>query len=573
MHKLLQRRLQKHLGGPLPPGLEALLEALSADYEEADRDRQLLERSLELSSQELLAANQRLRDDLRVQDAEAAAIKTQWREFRELIRVLPVAVVVRHEDSVLLANDAFLTALGRTEADVRRARFSELVHPDERAVTLARVAHFERTGEPDPRGETRWLNAQGEAVHLELELAREIRLEGARALLLALRDITEVRRLHTRLAISDRMASVGTMAAGVAHEINNPLSFVLANLEYASDELTGGPLHGSRLVEVVDALGEAVEGANRVREIVRDLKSFSRVTEGDSSPCDVRAVMEGAIKLAANSLRHAAKLERRFTDGCLVRANAGRLGQVFLNLLVNAAQAIPAGAADQHRVTVVIAPRGAEVVVEVQDTGVGMTPEELGRIFDPFFTTKAVGIGTGLGLSICHTIVTQLGGAIEVESRRGEGSVFRVVLPAAHAPGEEPGSSSRAAREPSRRRLLLVDDDALLGRGLARMLGERFELTPLVSPLAALQLLEADAARFDAILCDVMMPELSGEGFYERLRGLSPALCQRVVFMTGGAFGPRAQAFLDAVPNPRLDKPFTEPQLVAALERLAPPRR
>jgi signal transduction histidine kinase len=231
--------------------------------------------------------------------------------------------------------------------------------------------------------------------------------------------------------LADRMASVGTLAAGVAHEINNPLAFILANLEFAIGEL--GDAGAS--AEVSPALTEARAGPLRVREIVRDLRAFSRAEPGGSEVVDPRSVLQSAIGLAQNEIRHRARLDVDAGEIPLVVASERRLGQVLVNLLINAAQAIPEGRAAENVVcaTTGTAPDG-RARIEISDTGSGIAPELLGQIFDPFFTTKPVGVGTGLGLSICHGIVAALGGEIQVESAAGKGSTFRVLLPPAIEP-------------------------------------------------------------------------------------------------------------------------------------------
>ncbi|MDB4929335.1 MAG: sensor histidine kinase, partial [Myxococcaceae bacterium] len=278
----------------------------------------------------------------------------------------------------------------------------------------------------------------------------------------AQRALAERRQFEARLAQTDRLVAVGTMSAGVAHEINNPLAFVLSNVEYAAGEIPSvidameqrearlvdrfgllavaelsDATHdrtARRLRELGEALEDARQGAERVRVIVRDLKTFSRPSTDAAELVDLQAVMESTLNLAFHEIRHRARLVRDYGPTPLVLANPSRLGQVFLNLLLNAAQAIPLGSAEQNAVGVVTRTGdGGEAVVEVSDTGAGISTGDQRSIFDPFFTTKPVGGGTGLGLSICHGIVSALGGTIEVESALGRGSTFRVTIPAAPA--------------------------------------------------------------------------------------------------------------------------------------------
>ncbi|WP_237077252.1 ATP-binding protein [Myxococcus xanthus] len=246
-------------------------------------------------------------------------------------------------------------------------------------------------------------------------------------------DVTDRKAMQAQLVVSDRLAAVGTLAAGVAHEINNPLAFVLSNLSFLAGELhaLAPELPSGRMAELEEVLREATDGAHRVRQIVRDLRTFSRGDDEVATAVNVQAVLESAITLARSELKLRAQLVRDYREVPLVEGNEGRFGQVFLNLLINAAQAIPMGQPEQHEVRLSLRTAGDRVIIEVRDTGVGMPPEVRARIFDPFFTTKPVGEGTGLGLSICHGIVTGFGGDISVESEEGRGSTFRVSLPVA----------------------------------------------------------------------------------------------------------------------------------------------
>ena len=227
----------------------------------------------------------------------------------------------------------------------------------------------------------------------------------------------ELNQSRVRLELSQRMAGLGRLAAGVAHEVNNPLSSVIANLAFVAEELPGAPL------EVRQALREARDGADRVADVVRGLKTFSRPGDVARGPVDVREELESAIRLARHELRHRAKLQVQLDPVPLVAADAHELGQVFLNLLVNAAQAVPEGRAEEHRVTVVSrADSRGWAVVEIGDNGAGIAPDVLDRIFEPFFTTKPLGIGTGLGLAIAHGIVTDAGGGSRWRANRGGGA-------------------------------------------------------------------------------------------------------------------------------------------------------
>jgi CheY-like chemotaxis protein len=238
-------------------------------------------------------------------------------------------------------------------------------------------------------------------------------------------------------------------------------------------------------------------------------------------------------------------------------ANEARLGEVFVNLIVNAAQAIPEGHADRNEIRLAtrVTERGC-VAIEVRDTGVGIPAEIRARIFEPFFTTKPVGVGTGLGLSICHRIITELGGDITVASVPGEGSTFRVTLPIAPADRAEPGVA-RGEREDLRRRgtVMIIDDDVLVRSFVRRALGSTHDVTVESSGEDGLARISR-GERFDMILCDVMMPQMTGLELHDLISATAPDQAKRIVFITGGAFSGTMQRVLEATGNPRLEKPF-----------------
>jgi CheY-like chemotaxis protein len=260
--------------------------------------------------------------------------------------------------------------------------------------------------------------------------------------------------------------------------------------------------------------------------------------------------------MAQNDIRHRAHLSTSLAQVPNVDANASRLGQVVLNLIVNAVQALREGdvASSEIGVSVFRAASG-EVVIEVRDTGEGIPPAILGHIFDPFFTTKPPGVGTGLGLAICHGLVKAMNGHITVESAPGRGSTFRVFLPASQAGAAAAEEAAAPVRSSERLRVLVVDDERSIGTSLKILLRDDHDVEAVTRAADALERLSGGAA-YDVILCDLMMPEMSGMAFYDAVHALWPALAPRVVFLTGGAFTAASRDFLERVPNPRLEKPF-----------------
>jgi two-component system, cell cycle sensor histidine kinase and response regulator CckA len=438
--------------------------------------------------------------------------------------------------------------------------------------------------------------AKAAAIDAEAYLKKPVDYDTLIATIDRLLVESEHREIQARLAQTDRLTSLGTLAVGVAHEINNPLAYVLLNLGYVAEELpkllSSVPLQSktdrvappaaddsrlesraalsshSQAREVMLALDHAREGAERIRNTVRSLQTFSRPENEMRAPLQLSRLLDATLPMVANEIRHRARLVKEYDPVPDVVANEARLGQVFLNLLLNAVQALPEEHAESNEIQLLLrSPVPDRVAVEVRDNGVGIPPQVRGRIFEPFFTTKPVGIGTGLGLTICHGIVTSLGGTLSFESEVGKGSTFRVELPAAvrtmganaiaHVSADSPVSSKPAARG----RILVVDDEPIVCFSLERLLSTEGEVVALTSASQALALIRA-GERFDVILCDLMMPEMDAPVLFEEVRRVAPAQAERMVFVTGGAFTVRAREFLESVPNPRLGKPFDVEALV-----------
>ena len=458
---------------------------------------------------------------------------------------------------------------GYSKGEVLGRPWSEVLRLSEHNLQATVLAALKRYG--------RWsrevvaLRKDGSETFCEVTVVPLRDAEGRHIATIAVhRDIGERRAMQAQLLVASRLASVGTLAAGVAHEINNPLAFVNANVLYLADELERfRSALGPATDEVLQLVTETRQGVERIGLIVRDLKAFSRVDSEDvSALVDVRKVLAFAEKMAGKEMRQRARVLRDIQQVPTVKANESRLGQVFLNLLLNAAQAIPDGAAAEHEIRIRTRTDGlGRAVVEVSDTGRGIPEDLRARVFDPFFTTRPVGEGTGLGLSICLGIVRSLGGEILLESEVGKGSTFRVALPA-HQP--ERAAQVFAAPElppPQRVKLLVVDDEPYICTAIQRLLRREHRVTALTTVREALALLET-GERFDVILSDLMMPEQNGEDFYKELNRVAPDQAQRMIFMTGGAFTPRSEEFLRSSPVPQVAKPISLEMLQGAIRQV-----
>jgi signal transduction histidine kinase len=245
--------------------------------------------------------------------------------------------------------------------------------------------------------------------------------------------LQQLEAARVRLAHAEKQAAMGTLAAGVGHEINNPLAYILSNLRYCSQELTGLTKRQEELErwqEVEEAVTDALHGAERVRKIVQALRTLARAQAEPPRRVELHAVLDDTLEVMGPELSRRARIVKEYGVPLAVLGDEARLGQVFHQLLANAAQAIPEGHPHSHEIRVTTRQdTNGRAVIEIRDSGHGIAPEVLPRIFDPFFTTKEAGEGTGLGLSICHSTIEAMRGEIQVESELGRGSTFRILLP------------------------------------------------------------------------------------------------------------------------------------------------
>jgi PAS domain S-box-containing protein len=494
-------------------------------------------------------------EDISARKGARAALERAEARLRSILEQLPDAVCVLRGGRIAYANPAAGRQFGDASAASLLDRpFAELVAAPERPAFLEDLA----AAAAAPRGprERTILRSGHPPGAAELSLVPVV-IDDEAAILVAAKDRTDERRMREQLLQAERLASVGTLAAGVAHEINNPLTFVMLNLER---------LVGANVDDATTKLAAAaLDGARRIREIMRDLKTFSRADAERKDRVDMRQMLATVVAMTASETRHSARVEFAATDEAQALGDENRLTQVFLNLVVNAAQAIEAGHAREHLIRLEAQRVGDEVVVTVRDTGRGVPADVLSRLFEPFFTTKAPGVGSGLGLSICKNIVEAHGGTISVAPALPRGTVFTVRLPA--APMQLPTRSPIAPPPPGaarRGRVLLVDDEPALRRSLADLLSDDHDVVTVAGARAAVELLGGDPA-FDVILCDLMMPDMTGMELHEWLGAHAPMLLSRTIYMSGGTFTSRASEFRARISNRVLDKPFRPAELMEAI--------
>lgn len=507
-------------------------------------------------------AQSALADDIAQRKQTEERLARSEADFRALLERSADAIGVESEGRLTYVNQAFVQYLGFEHAGELLMRpLLDVFQTSEQTSLKAEIERVVAGGESSPVMEHSLRRRDGSEVTAQVAVVG-ISFRDEPSALITARDVTERRRMQAQLRAADRMATVGTLTASIAHEINNPLAALLGNLELLEIEASYG---SNATTGQGEALRDAREAASRLRHIVRDLRSFTHWDDEKRSSLDVRVVLDSALKLAANELKNRATIVKDYRVCPLVEANEVRLGQVFLNLIVNAAQSFPERPTEYNEIRILTHGAGAQVIVEVADNGSGIAPGILGRIFEPLFTTKPIGVGSGLGLAICKGIVTALGGTIEVKSELGRGTTFRVALPASEARATTPRSVWPARTHLEALRVLVIDDEPMIRRILTRALDAQHAVTAVSSAEAALALV-AEGRRFDVVFCDLVMPEMDGMQFYERLERMSPALAERVVFMSGGVFTSDARAFVDRLGARHLPKPFDLKQVQAVLE-------
>jgi CheY-like chemotaxis protein len=360
------------------------------------------------------------------------------------------------------------------------------------------------------------------------------------------------------------MVSLGQLAAGIAHEINNPLAYAMGNLSFAIEHLQSLSDSAPELATVLAALRDALEGAERVRRTVRDLKMFARPESDRQGPVDVERALRAAISMANMEIRHRARLALDFDVVPPVQSNESHLAHVLLNLLLNGTHAL--GDADMQkneiRVTVRHLPSD-RVMVEIKCSGqnAGMAAETL----DPFPTSR-LRESAGLGLALCHRLVKDSGGELLIETPLDQGPTFKILLLPAREGADSIVPSPPPAGGRQRARVLVVDDEPRIGSAIARILDPAHEVTAVYTARDAIIRLER-GEQYDVILCDILMPQMSGYDLYRSLEQIAPQFVSRIIFMTGGPFSTRGAGFLDSVPNARLEKPFSPEALRTLIQR------
>ncbi|HEY5946600.1 MAG TPA: ATP-binding protein [Kofleriaceae bacterium] len=492
------------------------------------------------------------------------ALRRSEARFRFLVEAAPDGVVILQRGDIVFINPKASELLGTDRRSALGQPISAFLPPADAAAAADRIAAMLRHGTEFPPSEYGMLADPNRVVEIKSTVCE---WNGSPAVLAFARDITERKAIQRRLVESDRLAALGTLAAGVAHEINNPLTYAQLSAQRVARVLDTVTMPDEVRDMLRGHLDDIHHGIKRVASITHSLHSFVSQEEDVPGAVDVEGVITRALKMVDNELRHAARLVLDISSVPPVIGNASRLEQVLVNVLINAIKARPPQASTPHEIRVALAQSTDRVTITVADTGSGMPAAVRNRIFDPFFTTRDIGHGMGLGLSVSKSIVEIYGGDIEVDSTEGAGTTVRIQLRKHRGLAIVPPPAERPTRTPhvSGLRILVVDDEPMICEILKRILRDEHDVMIATSGDDALHLLPTH--RFDLILCDVMMPGMNADDLYRRIATDHPGVERHIVFMSGGTLGPEVEDMLDGLPNERLAKPFSVDDVLELVAR------
>ncbi len=519
--------------------------------------RQRLARNFRKGHQEMIAVAASQAGLLMSRLASTRALRESESRYRSLVEMSPSAIAVVQGGELSFANQTACQLWGVEEGEeLEGRRISELFNAwrsDELMEALRKGTGFESIDA--------WAIRGGKSDKAVEVVGRRVQFEGEEALQLIVSMVGEKRNLLARRVRTDRLVMMGTMAATVGHEINNPLSYVYANLEYVVEELEhwweGGSValpDGPSREDIMAGLRSAREGTERIRAVVDGIQNFHRLDDDEERATLIEQPLRSSLQIARTKLNADVELQVDIRPTGPVLVSAARLGQVFLNLLVNGAQALEESPLDEKCLEIRTRQTDGEVIVEIADNGPGIEEQLQEDIFEPFVSTKEAE-GTGLGLAICRDIVESADGTLELESERGEGCVFRVRLPKA----EEMETQSFEVVTESRGEyrdgtILIVDPEPTLARSLERILQKSHEVVAATTKGEALELLATED--FDVILCDLRLRGGIGRDLFGWVEENAPECWERMVAMTANRITPNSRHDLERLPNPWVTKPF-----------------
>ncbi len=500
-----------------------------------------------------------IRDITRIPQTPATLKQTQA-DLQHMLDTAPYGLCVSGKNGIIYANEELTKTLGKSRQELQGLRLTTLLQLDAAPNEFSAQCAIPVAGEHT-------LKENNTHRHIEISTARRIQFNHQDASLVMVRDQTSKRSLQTRLEVAERMASMGQLAAGVAHEINNPLTYIQTNIELCLEELQN---LNPNTIDMRDWLRDAQKGTQQATTVVAQLQSAARPID-QPQHFDLKPVIDWSLQLTHNQLRHCCTLHTDIpSDLPQVQGNTAQLTQVLINLITNAIGAFKGQHHNRNTLTIKALTDGPEhLLVHIKDNGVGISPQHLRRIFDPFFTTKDVGSGMGLGLFLSQNIIQSMGGSMEFNSTQGQGTTVTLRLLTAQGDTPQPHAKPNPnpkPHNPDQLKVLIIDDDALILRSLSRVL-RKHNVSTATNGAQALKLLQNDP-HFDTIICDVMMPHMNGIEVLSAIQDQHPQLAPRFIFLTGGTFTLEQETTLKNLPNLVLKKPITPKELSSSLRSL-----
>ncbi|MBC7742555.1 MAG: response regulator [Bdellovibrionaceae bacterium] len=547
--------------------VELQMKSHQAIYEIVMPTHQPFLRRLRMSFKSLLGLKSIFRELMQQQEAissQSLKLVQERSEIRNTMANFPDGILIHRHGKIIFYNENMANFLNCKNLQVLIGKdILSMVSPDDLEKVKTRIAALRE----NPKLKNRAIEVTCKKFGTEEKAYGEVTsmttlYEGEPAILVVTRDLSERKKYQTQLISNDRLASMGRLAAGVGHEINNPLYYVMLKLDAIREKLN------DKVDQVtLRNFDEVNYGLTRIQSIVKDLKSLScGPAEENVQEIDVATNLESAIMIASHEIQHRAELIVELQPLLKVMANDSQLGQVFLNLLINAAQSIEPGQTRLNKIFVKAYAQDRNVVIVIQDTGRGISEAVQQNIFEPFYTTKPVGQGTGLGLSISQTIINRFEGHISFESKPGIGTTFKVVLPAIINPtvqDDVPKNLYNKNQANSRisGHVVIIDDDVDLLETMKEIVSEEHKTNAFLNAADALFYL-TENSNVDVIICDLMMPNMGGIEFYERLKVQAPQLLNRIIILTGGSFTAKTAHFLNQPDIRAFEKPLRKDELL-----------
>ncbi|MBP8981336.1 MAG: response regulator [Syntrophobacterales bacterium] len=566
MHSLLQRQLRKHFKdmNAIPRECDAFLHAVDEAYHQSDVDRKMLERALDLSSEELLEANQGLREN------------EEWVRF--LIDAMPYSVCLKDGEGRWLVSNTYnldlfqlqgVSFLGKTDAEL--AEFS----PFYREALLTCRESDEKTWQSGTMTRTEEIipRPNGETLIFDVIKVPNFHPDGSRrGLVVIARDITEQRRLERELLQARKMEAIGTLAGGIAHDFNNLLMGIQGYVSLMLWRMDKDHPDYEKLRKIEE---QVMSGAG----LTRQLLGFARRGKYETKPANLNEIIERTVNMFGRTRKEIVIHTQYTPDLWIVEVDRGQIEQVILNLLVNAWQAMPDGGhlflstgnvvLSEELTRLQECAPGRYVYLSVTDTGVGMDAQTMERIFDPFFTTKEMRHGTGLGLPSAYGIIKTHGGMITVESEKGQGSTFHIYLPASDKPFDAHPKRKESTKK-GEGTILLVDDEPLIievGVGLLNLLG--YKVIAAADAEEAITLYKRHSDEIDLVLLDMIMPDKGGGEVFDALKEIRPEV--KVILTSGYALDGPAREIMGRGCRAFIQKPFTVQDLSQKIHEVLNP--